>query len=79
MSTSLREVIEAAGYDLSTVEGATWLLAQEDLMEELVADAEDVIEAEDDRLYAIREAEEQAEMEADEAEYKKNFPPEGKE
>ena len=79
MSTSLREVIEAAGYDLSTVEGANWVLAQEDLMEELIADAEDIIEAEDDRLYAIREAEEQAEMEASEAEYNKHFPPEEKE
>lgn len=73
MSTSLREVIEAAGYDLSTVEGANWVVAQEDLFDELLAQAEDIIDAEDERLYAIREAEEEAEMKANEEAYQEAF------
>lgn len=44
MSVSLREVIEAGGYDLTSVDDARWLLAQQDLFEELVNDAEEVIE-----------------------------------
>lgn len=44
MSTSLREVIESAGYDLSTREGAVWVKAQEDLFDELLHDADDTID-----------------------------------
>lgn len=43
MSVSLLEVIEAGGYDLSTTEGATWLLCQKEQFEELINDAEDII------------------------------------
>lgn len=44
MSVSLREVIESAGYDLATREGAEWLIAQQYEMDELVEEAEDFIE-----------------------------------
>lgn len=47
MSVSLLEVIEAGGYDLSTIEDANWLLAQQSEFEELVKKAEDVIEKEE--------------------------------
>ena len=44
MSVSIREVIESGGYDLSTVEDARWLTAQVSQFEELVIQAEDLIE-----------------------------------
>lgn len=44
MSVSIREVVEAGGYDLTSVEGATWLLAQQNQFEELVEAAEELIE-----------------------------------
>jgi hypothetical protein len=44
MSVSLREVIEAGGYDLTTIDDARWLLAQRHLFEEMIADAEEVVE-----------------------------------
>lgn len=44
MSTSLAEVIEAGGYDLSTVEDAQWFLSKKSEFEELVEFAENVIE-----------------------------------
>lgn len=44
MSVSLREVIEAGGYDLTTVEDAQWLLSQEDAFDELIEEAEALIE-----------------------------------
>lgn len=44
MSVSLREVIEAAGYDLLTKEDALWLLSQQNNWDELVEEAEDRIE-----------------------------------
>lgn len=44
MSVSLLEVIEAGGYDLSTVEDANWLLAQKAEFEELIEKAEQLIE-----------------------------------
>ena len=44
MSVSLREVIEAAGYDLLTKEDAFWLLSQQNNWDELVEEAEDRIE-----------------------------------
>lgn len=40
MSVSLLEVIEAGGYDLNTVEDATWLLSKQNEFDELVEQAE---------------------------------------
>lgn len=48
MSVSLLEVIEAGGYDLSTPEDANWLLSKRSEFEELVEQAEAVVEAEED-------------------------------
>lgn len=44
MSVSLLEVIEAAGYDLSTYEDANWLLATQTEYEELIEKAEEVVD-----------------------------------
>lgn len=44
MSVSLLEVIEAGGYDLSTVEDANWLLSKRNEFEELVEKAEELLE-----------------------------------
>lgn len=44
MSVSLLEVIEAGGYDLSTVEDANWLLSKQNEFEELIEQAENLIE-----------------------------------
>lgn len=52
MSVSLYEVISSAGYDLTTPEGANWLLAQRNQFESLVESAESVIEAEEEARYA---------------------------
>lgn len=48
MSVSLLEVIEAGGYDLSDREDANWLLSKQSEFEELIEQAEEVIEAEGD-------------------------------
>ena len=45
MSVSIREVIEAGGYDLTTVEDARWLIAQEGNWDELLEQAEELVEA----------------------------------
>lgn len=57
MSVSLREVIEAGGYDLSTLEDANWLLAKQNEFEELIEKAEKIVEKEEQRLYDEAEAE----------------------
>ena len=44
MSVTLREVIESGGYDLSKLEDAQWLVSQEDNFNELLEEAEDLIE-----------------------------------
>lgn len=44
MSVSLLEVIEAAGYDLNTVEDAEWLLTKQSEFEELVEAAEELVD-----------------------------------
>lgn len=44
MSVSLLEVIEAGGYDLSTVEDARWLKSKESEFAELLEAAEELIE-----------------------------------
>ena len=44
MSVSIREVIESGGYDLSTIDDARWVVAQQSAFEELVEEAEETIE-----------------------------------
>lgn len=44
MSVSLLEVIEAAGYDLSTPDDANWLLSKQNEFEELIEKAELLME-----------------------------------
>lgn len=44
MSVSLREVIESGGYDLTTLEDARWLVGKQTEFEQLVEEAELVIE-----------------------------------
>lgn len=48
MGVSIAEVIEHGGYDLTTLEDAQWLLSKQSEFEELVEQAEEVIEAEED-------------------------------
>jgi len=48
MSVSLREIIEAAGYDLETYDDANWLLSKQSEFEDLIDQADMVISAEDD-------------------------------
>lgn len=44
MSVSLRDVIEAGGFDLSLLEDCEWLLSVEDEFDQLIEEAEEVIE-----------------------------------
>ena len=46
MSVTLHEVIEAGGYDLSTVEDANWLLATQVEYEQLIEKAQELVEEE---------------------------------
>lgn len=57
MSVSLLEVIEAGGYDLTTVEDANWLLSKQNEFEELIEQAEELI----DEAQAKEDAEAEAE------------------
>lgn len=57
MSTSLSQVIESGGFDLSTREDAEWLLATQAEYAELIEEAEALIEKLDE--------EEQEEVEED--------------
>lgn len=43
MSVSLREVIEAAGYDITTLADAKWLVCQEVEFDRLLDEAEELI------------------------------------
>ena len=65
MSVSLLEVIEAGGYDLSTIEDANWLLSKQSEFEELIEEAQELIDE--------AQAKEDAEAEA---EYNRIFPKE---
>lgn len=47
MSVSLQEVIEAAGYDLTTLEDSYWLLSKQKEFEYLVEDAERLVSGQD--------------------------------
>lgn len=49
MSVSLREVINAGGYDLTTVEDAEWLVSKKSEFEQLVDEAEALIETENNK------------------------------
>ena len=57
MSISLLEVIEAGGYDLSTIEDANWLLSKQSEFEELIEEAQELI----DEAQAKEDAEAEAE------------------
>ena len=46
MSVTLHEVIEAGGYDLSTVEDANWLLSTQVEYEQLIEKAQELLEGE---------------------------------
>ena len=48
MSVSLLEVIEAGGYDLATVEDANWLLSKQSEFEELIEQAQEVVDKADE-------------------------------
>lgn len=41
---SIKEVIEAGGYDLTTLEDAQWLLSQESNFDDLIEQAEELVE-----------------------------------
>ncbi len=44
MSVSIGEVIESGGYDLTKLEDAQWLVSQESEFDELIEQAENLIE-----------------------------------
>jgi len=44
MSVSIREVVEAGGYNLTTLDDARWLLSQESNFDELIEQAEELVE-----------------------------------
>jgi len=48
MSVLLVEVIESGGYDLSTAEDANWLLSKQSEFEELIEQAQAVVDAADE-------------------------------
>ena len=53
MSVTLQDVIEAGGYDLSTVEDARWLLSTQTEYEELIEAAEELIEEAEEAEYEL--------------------------
>lgn len=48
MSVSLLEVIEAGGYDITTYDDANWLLSKQSEFEELIEQAQTVVDAADE-------------------------------
>lgn len=46
MSVSLLEVIEAGGYDVTTPEDALWLLSKQNEFEELIEQAQELVDEE---------------------------------
>ena len=60
MSVTITVVVEAGGYDLKTIEDAKWIISQENKFNELLDKAKEIIEAEQERLDAIAEAEYQS-------------------
>ena len=57
MSVSILEVIESAGYDLTTLEDAKWLVSQAKEFEELLDKAHFMIDQEQEKLDAAAEVE----------------------
>lgn len=49
MSVSLREVIEAGGYDLATIADAEWLIGQEKAFDDLLDEAKQLVDDEEER------------------------------
>lgn len=47
MSVSLLEVIEAGGYDVTTPEDANWLLSKQREFEELIEQAQEIVDGEE--------------------------------
>lgn len=47
MSVSIQEVIEAGGYDLTTYEDAQWLLCQNSEWEQLIENAQELVDDQD--------------------------------
>ena len=48
MSVSLLEVIEAGGYDITTYDDANWLLSKQSEFEELIEQAQEVVDNADE-------------------------------
>lgn len=48
MSVSLLEVLEHGGYDLNTIEDARWFLSKRSEINELIQQAEELVEAFDE-------------------------------
>ena len=61
MSVSLLEVIEAAGYDITTKEDALWLLSKQREFSELVEQCNDLLEKIEENEYNLEAAYERAE------------------
>lgn len=49
MSVSLQEVIEAGGYDLTTVQDSIWLLSKQSEFEELINEANFIFDQEQEK------------------------------
>ena len=47
MSVSLLEVIESGGYDLSSEEDCMWLLSKQNEFEELIEQAQELLDSEE--------------------------------
>ena len=62
MSVSLREVIEAGGYNLDTAEDCRWLLSREEEFEDLKELAYYTIEQEENNAEIERDLAQRAEM-----------------
>jgi hypothetical protein len=57
---TLKEVLESADYDFTTLDDAQWLISQVAQFEQLVIEAEDFISEEQDRIDAEELAESKA-------------------
>ncbi len=60
MSVTLQEVIEAAGYDLTTKEDIIWLLSKESEFNDLIDSVNDLLDAIEENEYNAELAQEQA-------------------
>ena len=55
MGVSILEVIEAGGYDLTTEEDARWLLSKSEEFEQLLDDAQELVDAVEEKESAEAE------------------------